>query len=173
MSAKDGRRVTKFKDVCLELSRNTTENKLKQLKFLLQDFISDINLHDQNNFFVDLITKLEAKGIVNGDTPGQNEALLLCEMFDAVSLHNLTNKICSELQVEKGIYQFCTLNYIYLCQSRNRSQTFNIIREQPYFNVLILSAALSNLFCKSNQLITSQTSLFLCNNIRTTCRFSP
>ena len=109
MSVKDGRRVTKFKDVCLELSRNTKGNKLKQIKFLLQDFTSDINIHDQN-FFVDLITKLEAKGIVNGDTPGQNEALLLCEMFDAVSLHNLTNKICSELQVEKGIYQFCTLN---------------------------------------------------------------
>ena len=116
MSVKDGRRVTKFKDVCLELSRNTKGNKLKQIKFLLQDFTSDINIHDQN-FFVDLITKLEAKGIVNGDTPGQNEALLLCEMFDAVSLHNLTNKICSELQVEKGIYQFCTPNYIYVSQA--------------------------------------------------------
>ena len=116
MSVKDGRRVTKFKDVCLELSRKTKGNKLKQIKFLLQDFISDINIHDQK-LLVDLITKLEAKGIVNCDTPGQNEALLLCEMFDAVSLHNLTNKICSELQVEKGIYQFCTLNYIYVSQA--------------------------------------------------------
>ena len=116
MSVKDSQRDTKFKDVCLELSRNTTEDKLKQLKFLLhnQDFIPDINLHDQK-LLVDLITKLEDKGIVDGDTPGQNEALLLCEMFDAVSLHSLSKKICSELQVEKGVCLLSvTLNFVYL-----------------------------------------------------------
>ena len=116
MSVKDSQRDTKFKDICLELSRNTTEDKLKQLKFLLQDFTPDINLHDQK-LLVDLITKLEDKGIVDGDTPGQNEALLLCEMFDAVSLHSLSKKIRSELQVEKGL-GICllsvTLNFVYL-----------------------------------------------------------
>lgn len=117
MSVKDGRRNTKFKDVCLELSRNTTEDKLKQIKFLLQDFTSDIKIDDQK-LFLDLITKLEANGIVNGDTPGENEALLLCEMFDAVSLHKLADKVRSELQVEKGIiYQLCILNSIYISQA--------------------------------------------------------
>lgn len=104
----DGQRDTKFRDTCLELSRNTPEDKLIQLKFLLQDVAPDINIHDQK-LLVDLIRKLQALGIVNGDTPGQDEALLLCEMFDAVSLHNLAGKVRSELQVQKGIY-LCRLN---------------------------------------------------------------
>ena len=104
----DGQRDTEFRDTCLELSRNTPEDKLIQLKFLLQDVAPDINIHDQK-LLVDLIRKLEALGIVDGDTPGQDEALLLCEMFDAVSLPSLAGKVRSQLQVQKGIY-LCKLN---------------------------------------------------------------
>jgi hypothetical protein len=99
----------KFTTICVKLSRNTPADKLKQLKFLLQDVTSEIDFYDEK-LFLDLIAKLEAEEILNRDSPGRNEALLLCEMFDAISLHGLANEICSEFKVEKGNIYFviCT-----------------------------------------------------------------
>ena len=90
----------KFNSICIKLSRHTTAYKLKQLKFLLQDVTTEIDIHDQKSF-LELIGKLETKQVLNRHHPGQNEALLLCEMFDAISLPALANEICSEFKVEK------------------------------------------------------------------------
>jgi transcriptional antiterminator len=104
MATKEEPNSGKFIKICLKLSRETPPNKLKQLKFLLQDVTSEINdIHDQK-LFLDLISKLEAQGILNRKAPGRNEALLLCELFDAVSLHSLADEICSKFVIERGIY---------------------------------------------------------------------
>ncbi len=96
----------KFTNICLKLSRDLPENKLKQIKFLLQEVNSEINdIHDQKSL-LDLIRKLEAQGVLNREVPGRNEALLLCELFDAISLHSLADEICSEFDVERGIFMF-------------------------------------------------------------------
>jgi hypothetical protein len=93
-----------FTRICLKLSRDTPADKLKQLKFLLQDVTSEsIDIRDQKSF-LDLIAKLEVKEIINRHSPGQEDALLLIEMFDAISLPSLANEICSKFKVEKGIY---------------------------------------------------------------------
>ncbi|CAB4021509.1 ---NA--- [Paramuricea clavata] len=103
MATKEEPNSGKFIKICLKLSRETPPNKLKQLKFLLQDVTSEINdIHDQK-LFLDLISKLEAQGILNRKAQGRNEALLLCELFDAVSLHSLADEICSEFAIERGI----------------------------------------------------------------------
>ena len=105
--AKQVKDSEKFSSICIKLSRHTTAYKLKQLKFLLQDKTTEIDIHDQKSF-LELIGKLENKEILNRHQPGRNEALLLCEMFDAISLPALANEICSEFKVEKGIYYLFT-----------------------------------------------------------------
>ena len=94
----------KFTRTCIELSWYTTAYKLKQLKFLLQDAIPDVDISDQSNkSFLDLVRKLEGQAILNRHQPGRNEALLLYEMFEAISLPACANKICSEFKVKKGM----------------------------------------------------------------------
>lgn len=92
----------KFTDLCIRLSEDLRAKKLKQLKFLLQDRVSGIDICDQTSF-LELITTLEAQALITRVKPGRDEALLLCELFDAVSLCNLANEICSEFEVERGI----------------------------------------------------------------------
>ena len=93
-----------YNKLCLNLSRKTPGVKLKQLKFLLQDLILDIDINDERSF-VELIASLEIKGELTGDKPGRNEGLLLCEMFDAVSMHGIANDICSKFSVNRGDYE--------------------------------------------------------------------
>ena len=102
----------KYNQLCLKLSRATPGVKLKQLKFLLQDLIPDINMND-NRLFVELITKLEMKGVLTRNKPGRNEGLLLCEMFDAVSMPNIANDICLAFMVDRGNYEFESILLVY------------------------------------------------------------
>ena len=101
----------KFSSICIKLSWHTTAYKLKQLKFLLQDVTTEINIHDQKSF-LEVISKLEAKQVLNRHHSGRNEAILLCEMFDAISLPSLANEICAEFKVKKGnVYSFTYQTY--------------------------------------------------------------
>ena len=92
----------KFTSVCLKISGNMPPDKLKQLNFLLQDILPEIDIHDEKPF-LDVIKKLEARGILNRSKPGLNEAVLLYELCDAVSLHSLGDEICSDFALERGI----------------------------------------------------------------------
>ena len=101
--------------LCLKLSRTTTVVKLKQLKFLLQDLILDIDIND-NGSFLELITKLEMKGLLTRNTPGHDEGRMLCEMFDAVSMPNVANDICSVFTVDRGNDEFVSILLVYQSQ---------------------------------------------------------
>ena len=106
MATKEEPNSKKFTNICLKLSRDMPENKLKQVKFLLQEVNSEIDdIHDSKTL-LDLIRKLEDQGILNRKVPGRNEALWLCELFDAISLHSLADEICSEFDVERGMFTF-------------------------------------------------------------------
>ncbi|XP_028397490.1 uncharacterized protein LOC114521301 [Dendronephthya gigantea] len=89
-----------FTSVCLKLSRNVPRDKLKQLNFLLQDIMPEIDIHDEKPF-VEVIKKLEARGVLNRNKPGQNEAVLLYELCDAVSLNSLGDEICLDFALER------------------------------------------------------------------------
>ena len=91
-----------FARLCVKLSHNTPRDKLKQLKFLLQDVTSEMNDINDKKSFLDLIQKLDSQGVLNKKSAGKNEALLLIELFDTVSLQNLADQICSEFVVERG-----------------------------------------------------------------------
>ena len=123
----------KFNSICIKLSRHTTAYKLKQLKFLLQDVTTEIDIHDQKSF-LELIGKLESKEILNRHHPGRNEALLLCEIFDAISLPALANEICTEFKVKKdSLHQNITLFRKFLVKlSDDLNQTPFIERMKEY-----------------------------------------
>ena len=102
MATRDGETDSKkFTDMCLALSSKTPANKVKKLKFLLGDLTPEIDIRDRKKFF-DLILQLEAEAILNRDEPRRDDALLLCELFDAVSLPVLADEICSHFSVERG-----------------------------------------------------------------------
>ena len=103
METKEEANCKMFRKLCIELSHNTPLHKLKQLKFLLQDRTSEINDINDEKSFLDLINKLDAVGILSKKSPGKDEALLLSELFHAVSLPILAVQICSKFDIERGI----------------------------------------------------------------------
>ena len=89
----------KFTDLCLKLSRRIQIYKLKKLKFLLEEVVG--NYIARAETFLEVITELESRKLLQ-HTGLKENGLLLCELFDAISLKDLADTICQDLGIVRG-----------------------------------------------------------------------